>query len=108
MAINCTHFIVLYNSLDRALKEIESDHSISVRWSPLDKDYMEFESKIAESKQEHLLMGMWKAARRRKFLLELKAKYAGMMKQTSSPVVSYSETSAPNLSTVDTSSSRYV
>ena len=70
----------MYFSLDKKLKEFELEHSIFVRWSPLDKEYVETEQMLAETKQKQLLLGMWKAAKRRTFLLKLKSKYAGMCK----------------------------
>ena len=64
--------------LGSVLKEIEKQHRISVRWTPQDKQYLEVENQFAETKREQLLLGLWKAAKRRKFLLQLKAKYAGL------------------------------
>ena len=40
IAPNCTYTVIVFeDSLDKILKELEREHSISVRWSPLDKEY---------------------------------------------------------------------
>ena len=65
-------------SISKKLKEIEIKHSISSRWTPSDREYKESEHALLSDKKEELLRVIWKAAKRRSFLLQLKAKYAGM------------------------------
>lgn len=65
--------------LDEQLKAMESRHSIPYRWSPLDSEFQQYKSLIQQNKKQQLLSGVWAAAHRRRFLLNLKAKYAGML-----------------------------
>ena len=67
-----------YN-LFRKLEEIETRHSIQ-RWTPGDREYKEVLHALLLSKKEQLLLEMWKTGQRRAFLLNLKRKYAGMVK----------------------------
>ncbi len=71
----------LFSSMEKKLEEIERKHSISSRWTQSDKQYQELESHLVagKEKKEQLLRAIWKAAKRRAFLLKLKAKYAGTL-----------------------------
>ena len=71
------------------MKDIEQKHSIPSRWTPADVEYKEVEHAILADKMEQLLLAMWKAAKRRSFLLKLKAKYAGMYYQLHSGYATY-------------------
>ena len=74
--------IVLYslslcNSIEKQLQDIEVKHSVSLRWTPSDREYMDTGKTLLVNRKEQLLLTIWKAAKRRSFLLKLKAKYAG-------------------------------
>lgn len=72
-------FFLCFNlRIAKKLEDIEKKHSIISRWTPSDKEYCELQQLVAAEKKEQLLRAIWKAAKRRAFLLKLKAKYAGM------------------------------
>ena len=71
--------IPFFPSTEKKLEEIEEKHSITSRWTPSDKEYQKLEHSLVTDKKEQLLMAIWKAVKRRVFLLKLKAKYAGML-----------------------------
>ena len=73
VTVNC----YLHYSLDKRLKEVEVKQAILVRWTPSSTEYRELERQVLDNKREYLLLGIWEAAKRRMFLLKLKAKYAG-------------------------------
>ncbi len=73
--VMCVYVFAL--STEKKLKEIEQNHCISLRWKPSDREYQEMEQALLGEKKEQLLLAIWKAAKRRAFLLKLKAKYAG-------------------------------
>ncbi len=74
--VMCVYVFAL--STEKKLKEIEQNHCISLRWKPSDREYQEMEEQaLLGEKKEQLLLAIWKAAKRRAFLLKLKAKYAG-------------------------------
>ena len=59
---------------------MERKHSILSRWLPTDKEYKDIEYTVLFTKQEQLLVQMWKTGQRRLFLIELKRKYAGLFR----------------------------
>ncbi len=66
----------LFPSMEKKLEEIERKHSISSGWTQSDKQYEELQCHLVAEKKEQLLRAIWKAAKRRAFLLKLQAKYA--------------------------------
>ena len=59
------------------LQALEMKQSI-VRWSEMDKRYKDSLNALMLSKQEQLLLELWKTGQKRVFLLNLK-KYAGIL-----------------------------
>ena len=53
-----------------------------MRWSEKDKHYKDCLNALMLSKQEQLMLELWKAGQRRMFLLNLKKKYAGIVNIT--------------------------
>lgn len=51
---------------------------MSVRWQPTDPVYEEAQKQFSEFKSAQLKQAMWASVVRRRFLLQMKAKYAGM------------------------------
>lgn len=49
-----------------------------VRWQPTDPVYEDAQKQYAEFKSAQLKQAMWASVVRRRFLLQMKAKYAGM------------------------------
>ena len=71
-------YIVLCNfRLETKLHEMEKKYSLLHRWLPSDEEFKECEGFVHSSKNEQLLLQVWKAGQRRMFLLNLKKKYAG-------------------------------
>ena len=60
------------------LQALEMKQSI-VRWSEMDKRYKDSLNALMLSKQEQLLLELWKTGQKRVFLLNLKKKYAGIL-----------------------------
>ena len=63
------------NRLENQLEEIERKNLLSSRWLPNDT---EIEYAVLLTKQEQLLLQIWKTTQRRLFVLQLKSKYAGV------------------------------
>ena len=67
------------NRLDRNLKDLEKQHNLQYRWSPSDREFQKYKSLLEGNKRKQLLSGLWVVSRRRRFVLKLKAKYAGKL-----------------------------
>lgn len=76
------HINYANNSLEIHLQDIEKKHNI-MRWTPLDKEYVELDHILKLNMQETLLLQLLKSANRRLFLLKLKKKYAGLSTEVS-------------------------
>ena len=63
----------------RELKELEKKNSVLYRWNPSDKDYQELEHAYCLEKLNFFDRYLWASSVRRKFLLRLKSKYAGVL-----------------------------
>ena len=74
LVLMCTF---VFQASKKNLKDMEQKLSISTRWTSSDVEYKEVEHALLTNKREQMLLAMWKAAKRRLFLLRLKAKYAG-------------------------------
>ena len=64
--------------VEKQLTEMEAKHTISSRWKMSDQEFTESEQALLLDKKDQLFLAIWKASKRRSFLLKLKAKYAGM------------------------------
>ena len=49
-----------------------------MRWQPTDHVYKEVKEQFCKIKLAQMKRGMWASVVRRRFLLQMKAKYAGM------------------------------
>lgn len=65
--------------LENNLKDIERKNKLRNRWSPSDREFVYYKSLLEKNQRWHLLSSLWTTSNRRKFLLKLKAKYAGML-----------------------------
>ena len=58
--------------------DIEAIHCLRVRWLPTDPLYIEGCKQLSQAKCAQLRHSMWVSVVRRRFLLQMKAKYAGI------------------------------
>lgn len=63
--------------LDQDLKAEEEAHHIQCRWPQSSSQYEEVQSSLSKQREKELGEIMWSTFSRRRFLLKLKAKYAG-------------------------------
>ena len=73
------HPLCIICRLDRELKELERKNSVPCRWNPSDKDYQELEHAYCLEKRNFFDRRLWAFSVRRKFLIQLKSKYAGVL-----------------------------
>ena len=52
---------------------------MKVRWQPTDSVFQEAQKQFFEFKSAQLKQAMWASVVRRRFLLQMKSKYAGML-----------------------------
>ena len=62
---------------EEVLNNIEKKYNIKYRWSHTDREFVYYKSLMEQKQRLQLLSSLWNASRRRRFLLTLKAKYAG-------------------------------
>ena len=70
-------YLTITNRLNSTLKDLEAKHKIKCRWTPLDKDYLQIKETFSLEHQKELEQAMLRASMWWRFLLKLKAKYAG-------------------------------
>ena len=70
--------LILVLRLNTDLKQTELVHGISRRWRPEDPEYRQLEQVYTSSLQASLLSAIHDCCVIRKFLLNVKAKYAGL------------------------------
>ena len=68
-----------YYRLNARLEGVEGQYNISHRWEPTDRDYVQIQMSLSTEKENYIAESMWATSARRKFLLRLKAKYAGIL-----------------------------
>ena len=71
-------FSVFMHRLNRTLENLEFQHGILQRWTPSDPEFHQLKCEYLKEKRKSLLVALHGASVRRKFLLQVKAKYAGM------------------------------
>jgi len=64
--------------LDKELTIIESKNKIVPRWGPSDREFLNLQKHFTSERMQQVLQALWSASSRRQFLLQLKAKYAGL------------------------------
>ncbi len=69
--------LTLIYRLDEIISEMERERRFE-RWLPSHEDYTTCERLLRGSKNEKLLLQLWRNSQRRSFLLKLKSKYSGM------------------------------
>lgn len=67
-----------YVSLDSKLADFERKCGIVRRWNRTDREYIEAKKAFLTEKQEQLHSCLWAAVVKRQYLLQMKAKYAGI------------------------------
>lgn len=72
------YIIVLLISMDCQLADMERKCGIQSRWKKSDREYVEAKHIFLMEKQAQLLSCLWAAVVKRQYLLQLKAKYAGI------------------------------
>ena len=68
---------VLY-SMDCKLADMERRFGVMIRWNTTDKEYMDARQSILLEKQSQLHSCLWATVVKRHYLLQMKAKYAGI------------------------------
>ena len=63
--------------LNRTLEKLEFQHGVLQRWTPSDPEFHQLKCEYLKEKRKSLLVAIHGASVRRKFLLQVKAKYAG-------------------------------
>ena len=63
---------------EKTLAGVERKHGIRVRWQENDSTFASVQQRLTHKKQNNELLSLQKMASERTFLLELKAKYAGL------------------------------
>lgn len=76
--VNLLYSVQVFLRYEKELKDIEALQGVSVRWQPTDHVYKEVKEQFCKIKLAQMKRGMWASVVRRRFLLQMKAKYAGM------------------------------
>lgn len=61
-----------------SLTEVEMKHHVTQRWEKADSEYIKMQEYFSAEKLKYIAEALWAASSRRQFLLNMKAKYAGM------------------------------
>lgn len=67
------------NSLDSKLAEMERRFGVIARWTPTDKEFVDVKRSSMSARRDQLHTSLWASVVKRHYLLQMKAKYAGIM-----------------------------